>query len=121
MADPRFFQNKGPFSLAQLADIGGASIADEASSGRMVRDVAPLDLADDACISFLENTAYIDAYRLSAAGACVVHPRFADRAPEGMALLLADKPYRAYALIAQAFYPEPDAPAEIAPSAAISR
>lgn len=119
MADPRFFQNKGPFSLAQLADLSGADIADKASAERVVRDVAPLDLAGETCISFLENTAYIEAYRASAAGACVVHPRFADWAPDGMALLLADKPYRAYALIAQAFYPESDAPAEIAPSAVV--
>ena len=119
MADPRFFQNKGPFSLAQLADLSGAAVADEADAGKMVRDVAPLDWADDTCISFLENTAYVGAFADSAAGACVVHQRFADRAPRRMALLLADRPYRAYALIAQAFYPEPEVPAGVAPTAAV--
>lgn len=119
MADPRFFQNKGPFSLAQLADLSGAALADGADPDRLLRDVAPLDLADGNCISFLENTAYLGAYAESAAGACVVHARFADRAPAGMALLLADAPYRAYALIAQAFYPEPDLPVAIAPSATV--
>ncbi len=119
MADPRFFQNQGPFSLARLADLSGAAVADGTDAEMAVRDVAPLQQADKGCISFLENPAYLKAFQNSDAGACVVHPRFADRAPAGMALLLADRPYRAYALIAQAFYPEAAAPAGIDPTAAI--
>ena len=46
-------------------------------------------------------------FRASSAGACVTKPQFAEEAPDGMvALLLSDKPYKAYALIAQALYPQ---------------
>lgn len=105
MADPRFFLVKGPFTLGQLAEISGASVHDGADPERVFRDVAALDAAGADDVSFLDNARYVEAFGRSEAGACLVHPdRIAD-APEGMALLLSDNPYKAYARVAQAFYP----------------
>ena len=67
--------------------------------------VAPLDAAGPAHVSFLDNRRYVSVFVASRAGACVVQPDLAAKAPAGMALLLTDEPYRAYARIAQAFYP----------------
>ncbi len=68
--------------------------------------VASLDLAGPDEVSFLDNPKYVDAFTKTKAGACIVHPRFADRAPTGTTLLLSEQPYRAYSLVAQLFYPE---------------
>ena len=105
MPDPRFFKAEGPFTLAELAARAGARIHDGADPARSFHDVAPLESAGARDISFLDNKLYIDAFRQSRAGAAIVHESRASLAPGGMALLLADQPYRAYALIAQAFYP----------------
>ena len=43
MPDPRFFSVGGPFTLAQLADIGGATMDAEARADRLIRDVAPIE------------------------------------------------------------------------------
>ena len=106
MADPRFFLSRGPFSLAELAKIAEARIAEGADPARRIRDIASLEAADADAISFLDNRRYLAALAASRAGACLIHPALADRAPNGMALLLHEKPYRAYARVAAAFHPE---------------
>ena len=119
MADPRFFTKSGPFTLAQLAEIGEARLADGADSDRVIEDVAPLERAGAGDLAFLDNKKYRDALKASTAGACVTKPQFADDAPDGVALLLTDNPYKSYALIAQAFYPRPAVRGGIAESAVV--
>jgi UDP-3-O-[3-hydroxymyristoyl] glucosamine N-acyltransferase len=119
MADPRFFKNVGPFSLAHLAGLVDAELSGDAAPERDVRDVAPLDAAGPDDLSFLDNRRYVKAFQASKAGACVVHPDFAARAPAGMALLVTTQPYKAYARLAQAFYPAPEPTPGIHPTALI--
>ena len=105
MADPRFFRAAGPYTLRQVAEFAGAELSGRAEPDAVFSDVAPLDKAGTSDIGFLDNRLYLDAFTASEAGACVVAPEHAQRAPEGMALLLAPEPYMAYALVARAFYP----------------
>ena len=105
MADPRFFTAAGPLSVGRLAEIAGAAPGPGCDQGRMIQDVAPIDAAGPEHVSFLDNRLYVPAFAVSRAGACVVKPALAAKAPAGMALLLAEEPYRAYARIAQAFHP----------------
>jgi UDP-3-O-[3-hydroxymyristoyl] glucosamine N-acyltransferase len=119
MADPRFFAAAGPFTLGQLAEIAGASLQPDADAGRLIRDVAPLETAAAEHVSFLDNRRYLDSFAASRAGVCVLAKANADRAPAGMALLLSEAPYLAFAKIARAFYPKPAVPAGIAPTATV--
>ena len=105
MADPRFFAKAGPFSLAELALRCGAELAAGADPAKLLTDVASLDSAGPEQISFLDNKKYVDAFTRSKAGACLIHPALAAKAPAGMALLLAPDPYRSYAQLARLFYP----------------
>jgi UDP-3-O-[3-hydroxymyristoyl] glucosamine N-acyltransferase len=76
-------------------------------------------------LTFLDNRKYLGEFEQSRAGAAFVVKDLAGRAPSGMAVLVAGQPYKAYALAAQAFYPEPGlepgvaATARIDPSAAV--
>lgn len=106
MADPRFFQRAGPHSLDALAALTGARLADPATGGRLVEDVAPLETAGSADVTFLDNRKYTDAFVKSQAGAAFVAEALAARAPAGMALLISGEPYKAFARAAQAFYPQ---------------
>lgn len=119
MPDRRFFTAAGPLTVGDLTRIAGATLAAGSDPDRLIRDVAPLDAAGPDDLSFLDNPRYVDAFRASRAGACVVHPDRSGAAPPGMALLLSPDPYRAYARIAQRFYPEPaPAPGAAATAAA---
>jgi UDP-3-O-[3-hydroxymyristoyl] glucosamine N-acyltransferase len=119
MADPRFFRVAGPFTVAELARRTGAEIGGAAASDRVLHDVAPLQTATPDQVSFLDNPRYLDALRGTRAGAAFVHPDKAEAAPGGLTVLLTPAPYRAYALAAQAFYPEPPPVPGIAPSAVV--
>ena len=107
MADPAFHRNCGPFALAHLAIAGEAELFDESDGKRTVSDIKSLEDAGPDEISFLDSTAYRDAFRSSGAGACIVDRRFAEGAPDGMSLIISDQPHRTFALIAQQFYPPP--------------
>ena len=106
MADTRFFTLEEAMPLGELARRTGARLAPDVDPEQLVEDVAPLDVAGPSQISFLDNTKYLPAFEKTKAGACFVHPKLAERAPKGVALLLSEQPYRAYALAAQAFYPK---------------
>jgi len=105
MADPRFFERAGPFTLGDLAARCGARLADPEQAGRVVVDVAPLDQAGSDQLAFLDNTKYADAFAATKAGACILHEKHAALAPAGVALLISGKPYLSYARAAQIFYP----------------
>lgn len=108
MADPRFFRRAGPLSLEDVARIANVALdprsAKQAGS-RQFQDVSALDRATDKDISFLDNVKYVETFAASGAGACFVRQKFAHRAPESMALLITDDPYRCFAMIAQYLYP----------------
>lgn len=120
MADPRFFERKGPHSLSALATLSGADLADPESAGMLIEDVGPLEDAGPSVLSFLDNIRYKDSFRATRAGACVVAPKMAAFARPGMPLLVSPNPYKAYALIAQAFYPDVFPAARIAPGAHVA-
>ena len=125
MPDARFFTPAGPFTLAELARTAGAAMRPGADAGRRFAGIAALGEAGPGDVSFLENRRYVEAFARTRAGCCVAEPRFAERAPAGAELLLTEAPYKAFALIARKFYPEPavapgrHASAVIAPTARI--
>lgn len=119
MADPRFFDRLGPFSIAEIAALGGAQLGPGSDAALLIHDIGPLGSAEGSEVSFLDNPKYVGAFETSRAGACLVHPRYSARAPSGMALLLTTSPYKAYAKVAQAFYPGPAVEAGISPHAII--
>ncbi|HVC54593.1 MAG TPA: UDP-3-O-(3-hydroxymyristoyl)glucosamine N-acyltransferase [Stellaceae bacterium] len=119
MADPRFFEPAGPYSLDALAALSGAAVQDPGAAGRLFRDVAPLESAGPDDVTFLDNRKYVEAFAQSQAGAAFVEERLAAMAPAGMALLIARDPYKAFARAAQAFHPSPPVVPGRAPSAII--
>lgn len=120
MADPRFFDRKGPFRLAHLAHEIGAEASDGSDPELELIDVGPLDSKEAGVLSFLDNQKYVPVFESSSALACIVAPKFADRAPDGMALLLSDEPYKAYARAAALFYPAPIPEPGISPAAFVA-
>ncbi|HEV2532568.1 UDP-3-O-(3-hydroxymyristoyl)glucosamine N-acyltransferase [Phenylobacterium sp.] len=101
MPDPRFFENLGPVSLGELAELTGAELADPAAAGKAVRAVAILSQAHADSIAFLSDTKHAEALAETKAGACFVQPKNAGLLPAGCAALLTPVPQGAYAIAAQ--------------------
>ena len=113
MAKVRFFPPSSAPSLAEVAGWCGATLADVANAGRVVRDVASLDQAGPGDLTFLDNPRYLDAFKRTQAGAALVHPRYASEAPEACATLIAREPYRAMAMVMTKLYPSAVKPGSV--------
>jgi UDP-3-O-[3-hydroxymyristoyl] glucosamine N-acyltransferase len=105
MSEPAFFQRHGPFRAVEIAEWTGAEIAGGGDGARELADIAPLASAGPCDLAFLDNPAYVDQFAETKAGACLVAPKFAGRAPVGLVVLVSRDPYRAFALMAARFYP----------------
>lgn len=120
MADTRFFNCAGPFTLAELAAIGEAQLKNPSAADQQIEDVGTLEGAGSKEISFLDNRKYVRVLTATAAGACVLAPDDAQHAPVGTELLISETPYRSFALICQAFYPRPEVQGAVHPTATIA-
>ena len=121
MPDPRFFKVQGPFSAKELAKIGDAKLTIANNINKKFFDVKNLVEACPDDVSFLHNAAYRKQFMKSKAGLCVLHSSRQKDAPKGMALLLSETPYLAYAKIVQAFYPGEQPKGYVAESSVIDK
>lgn len=118
MADPRFFDLGGPFTLGALAQAVGGELRNGAVD-RVIGDVATLAEGGPDDIGYVDGKQYVAALATTSLGACIVRPEFADAAPAGVALIVVPNALRAYAVIADMFYPQPKAAAGVHPSAIV--
>ena len=121
MVDHRFFAKSRSFTLSELAALCDAQLSHNTDPNQIIDDVASLSDAGAGQISFFDNVRYKDAFINSGASACVVSAAFAEIAPKDMSLLITPAPYKSYALIAQAFYPDKVSEAGIAKSAIVHK
>lgn len=106
MVDTRFFDKAvESLTLGEVCTLSGARLLDDSMAHERVSTLAPLDLAGEGDISFLDNKKYIDEFRKTRARACFIRETQAKDAPAGVICLISDNPYKAYALTAQAFFP----------------
>jgi len=121
MPDPRFFENLGPVTLAELAEATGSQLVRSDYADRRVDAVAVLAHASATTITFLSDRKHAAQLSGSPAGACFVVPGDVERAPEGCAALTTASPQAAYALAAMRLHRPRVAPAgpAVAPDAEI--
>lgn len=118
MADLQFYDKQGPFTLAQLAELGQCEIS-SGDAESVITDVAPLDEALEGTVGVYHNAKYLDSLQNTKASACIISPDNLSKAPENLAKLVSKTPYRSYALIANAFYQPQIKESAIHPSAVI--
>ena len=118
MADLNFHQKTDSQKISELARRVNAKV--QGNADIVIDDVASLDAAQAGQISFLDNVKYKEAFAKTKASAVIISEKMTEFAPENCTLLISDNPYKAYALIAQAFYPVQTPPANISDKAIIA-
>ena len=111
MIDHRFYSPKGPFTVGELMRIGECERIKKGEGARddhAIRGVASLLDASENDIAVLHHPKYIDDFKRTKAHYCVIDPKFEVHAPQHITLLITPFPYRAYAKIATAFFPDVD-------------
>lgn len=117
--DSRFFRRSGPFTLERILEATGAEAAGAAVLATSFTGVAPLHAAGPQHVSFLDNRRYLPLLKETKAGAVVLGPAFADKAPKGCTALVSREPYLAWSRVARLFHPLPPAQAKRHPTAFI--
>ncbi len=108
MADTRFYDNKGPFTVQEIAGFGGADFANDRhryEAATHISDVKTLKEAGPQDLSFFHNAKYLDDLKETKAGCVFTTADLAQFAPDETIALVIPTPYRAYAVAAHHFYP----------------
>jgi len=106
MADPRFFDNQGPFPLAELCAQIGATLDADADPRALVSDVATLEGAGAGQLAFCSSKAVARTLQQSQAGFCIVDKEAVGASrPPGMTSLVSGSALHAFAAAARLFYP----------------
>ena len=109
MADPRFYDNRGPFSLAQVCACADVILADGVDVRAEIADLATLTGAGPQHLAFCIGKSAARDFAASAAGFCLVAADFAPGAiPKGMTTLVCGSVTHAFAAAARLFYPQSD-------------
>jgi UDP-3-O-[3-hydroxymyristoyl] glucosamine N-acyltransferase len=114
MTEPWFFKRPQGLSAGEIATLTGAEPAPGAKLDRLITNIAPLDRAGPADLTFLDNPKYAAQLGVTEAGVCLVAKRFAADAPDHLTVLVAREPYRAFVKVAHALYPDALRPSMLA-------
>jgi UDP-3-O-[3-hydroxymyristoyl] glucosamine N-acyltransferase len=106
MTEPLFFKPARALTIGEIATLTGAEPRAGAPLDRRLTNVAALDRAGPNDLTFLDNVKYAGQLAATAAGACLLTPRFEKQAPSGLAVLRSREPYRAFATVVRALFPE---------------
>src|SRR4051812_40610516 len=106
MADPRFYDNRGPFRLSQLCALAGLDMPPGADGGARILDIAGLLQAGPPHLSFYDGRRDKESFVSSKGGWCLVGKKPQERFPHQTVLVPCSFVNHAFAAIAQAFYPE---------------
>ncbi|CAN5175818.1 UDP-3-O-(3-hydroxymyristoyl)glucosamine N-acyltransferase [soil metagenome] len=106
MVQPTFFKRPSPVTLADLAALTGAQLADASCADRVISGTAALDRAGPRHLAFCDNKKYAAQLEQSHAGACLVNERLEASVPPHVALLRVAEPYRAFVIAMRTLYPD---------------
>lgn len=108
MADPRFYDNRGPFTLAEVARAVDAALPAHADGGARIHDLASLAGAGPDHLSFFSGTGSGGDLAQTGAGFCFVPAKTARplAVRAGMTAIPVASVQHAFAAAARLFYPE---------------
>jgi UDP-3-O-[3-hydroxymyristoyl] glucosamine N-acyltransferase len=122
MSVAAFFHLSRPYTVAEIADITGASIRDavDPAAPPVITGVAPLAAGHHGDLCFFFSTRYKGALAACRATACFLHPKHAHLLPGRIIGLLVDDPRRAMTLAASALFPDALRPGSLFRSSGVS-
>lgn len=107
MADPRFYDNRGPFTLADVCKHANVALPDGADGAAQIFDLATLDGAGEKHLTFCVGKTAAKALAATKAGFCFMNKDAAGLAhPAAMTAIPCESANHAFAAALALFYPE---------------
>ncbi len=113
MGEPIFFKRSAGMTVGEIEKLTGAQLRPGTDRSRRVNDVAPLDRAGPAELTFFENSKHAKAASATQADACVTTDELATHIPDFVAVLCCANPYRAFVVVARALFPDATRPSSL--------
>jgi UDP-3-O-[3-hydroxymyristoyl] glucosamine N-acyltransferase len=110
---PEIVRPNCELTTGEIAALTRAKLREGDPADRRINNIAPLDTAGPADITFLDNSKYLDELPGTHAGACLVGPRFAAAVPRGIVALETAYPYPAFVAITRKLFPDALRPASL--------
>lgn len=108
MSVAAFFHLSRPYTVAEIAELTGARIAEAEgfeAPPALITGVAPLAAGHVGDLCFFASARYVDALETCRATACFIRPRDAHLLPERISGLIVPDPQRAITLAASKLFP----------------
>jgi UDP-3-O-[3-hydroxymyristoyl] glucosamine N-acyltransferase len=110
VADLRFYQRSGPFSLGHLAERTGAVLAKSSDVDFLIEDIGSLDDARPETLCLFMDDRFAGALADTKAGAVVTTTDRLGSLPPGLRALVAPDPRLTFALVGHCLYPGSQSP-----------
>lgn len=101
-----FYNAPETLTAAELARIGGCVLREGDDPSIVITGIAPIEAATAGSVTFINNPKYLKAVEETKAAALICSKAHAAKVSAEIAVLIAADPYRAFAQIAAAMYPD---------------
>ena len=120
MSEPVFLRQSAGLTVDEIAALTGAAVASRARRPARVINIAPLDRAGPADLTFYENRVYSTAAARTHAGACLTTAALAKELPAHVTVLTVREPYRAFVTVSRELFPHALRPSSLSGPGAIA-
>ncbi|HWM82820.1 MAG TPA: UDP-3-O-(3-hydroxymyristoyl)glucosamine N-acyltransferase [Pseudolabrys sp.] len=120
MTEPQFLKQTEGLALGDIVALTGAKAPDGAALDRRILDVAPVDTAGPADLTFVDQPKYVPQLARTHAAACFVSPRLMSHVPAHVVALQIEAPYRALVAVARTLFPGALRPSSFCGNAGVS-
>ncbi|HEX5508827.1 MAG TPA: UDP-3-O-(3-hydroxymyristoyl)glucosamine N-acyltransferase [Pseudolabrys sp.] len=105
MTEPLFLRQTPGLTVGEIVALAGAEAVIGQAARQRISNIAPLDRAGPADLSFCDSRNYADQLAATHAGACLVTAALADRVPKHVIALRVREPYKAFVIAGRALFP----------------
>ena len=115
MGEPIFLKHTDGLAFEEIAGLVGVSLPAGVPAARRIVDVAPLDRAGPAHLTFYDDGSHAQAAASTHAGLCLTNAARAKDLPATVPALVVAEPYQAFLTVACRLFPQAVRPSSLYP------
>jgi UDP-3-O-[3-hydroxymyristoyl] glucosamine N-acyltransferase len=115
MGEPIFLKHTDGLAFEEIAGLVGVSLPPGVPAARRIVDVAPLDRAGPAHLTFYDDGSHAQAAASTHAGLCLTNAARAKDLPATVPALVVAEPYQAFLTVACRLFPQAVRPSSLYP------
>ncbi|RWK11774.1 MAG: UDP-3-O-(3-hydroxymyristoyl)glucosamine N-acyltransferase [Mesorhizobium sp.] len=120
MTDPVFFAPSRRYTAGEVANLTGANLVDTSQADVAIEALAPANEGGDGALVFVDGKRNFALMQSLKAAAVLCPADFANRAPQGIAVLVHPRPQQAFAMVGRLLFPQAATPGPMTGETGIS-